>query len=138
MEDDFGYVLGLEHCIEGKYYYGITHDNGMLAGLRSDGIIGFGPSPQNNFVLEMFEQGIIDKPQLSISLAKEQTRGNSELIFGENFSWENYYSEGTHHSLYGGFYSVSDELWAFEVNQIHYSRKQISKYERQKEDDSKG
>jgi hypothetical protein len=34
----------------------------MLAGLRSDGIIGFGPSNENNFVLEMFEQGVIDKP----------------------------------------------------------------------------
>ena len=49
------YYSGLEHCVEGKYYYGITHDNGLLARFQADGIIGFGPSNQDNFVLKMFE-----------------------------------------------------------------------------------
>ena len=61
-EDDYGYTIGLDHCVEGKQFYGITHDNGLLAKLDTDGIIGLAPSTQDNIVFKMFEQGLIESP----------------------------------------------------------------------------
>ena len=60
------------------------------------------------------------------------------MIFGENKEWENIYSESSHHPLYDGFQTISDQYWAVETRAISYHKKEIFKYERQKEDDSLG